>query len=111
MEDTPIITLGPLAEFTGMTDTTSVALEGNRLAWSLAANCDKPEQLGRIMTAFVNDTDEALLLHVFQGALLVLTTLALEPATAHAEKTGVRLRREFAIALHKTQQMQKKHRG
>lgn len=84
---------------TGVADAAHIATEGNRLAWGLAANAGDPGELERLLHGFIERTDEALLLPELVGALLVMTTLALEPALQVADRSRVPLRAEFAHAF------------
>lgn len=95
-----------------MTDTTTEAYKhatnANRLAWSLASNSGDAKQIGKILTDYIDRTNEVQLLPELISALLLITTLALEPALTVADKAGVNLRAEFTKALHNVTGMQAK---
>jgi hypothetical protein len=78
---------------------TELALAGSKLAWSLACNTRHPDRLDALLQEFIDGRDSVECVGLLYGALMVLTTQALEPALTVGDQAHKSLRREFAIAL------------
>lgn len=81
------------------------ATNANRLAWALAANSGDAQKIGEILTDYIEITSESELLPELMSALLLVVTLALEPALLVADKANVDLRAEFVKARNNVNQL------